>query len=360
MSSPPRPATPADRRRAAQGRPLRRRDPATGRAIVAKSNAAKASLRAQQIRLRALKTPKRKPVKPTAKGPTITGPHFAVVATPPSNIDRLSDADYVPTPEQVQQQSSIYHTPIGNIFKHIPRPRANDYASAFLSADGLVRCASTGQSNENGTVQFSHVCDRSMSIGEQRRLEIFMGLERDTMSLDTRWNIIPLCVEIHRPMDLGRVILLPTTPFLDKLLKAVTKKEIKGWKRNRIPRKNAKHFLHHEDVFPPDTVVDVRIVPLSNWSQESGIQHISRDAAGNIKRTYYEPPFVDENDQPVLPLMKVKCSVYFLFRKAYWALSKVNAGEGPRYARADIRKVNRIGDYMRRHIEIDNPFIASS
>ncbi|KAL1713954.1 hypothetical protein EV715DRAFT_210530 [Schizophyllum commune] len=361
MSSPVR-LSATERLRKARHGTLRRRDTTTGLAIVGKAqSAARDSQRAQKKRTRLPQTPSRQSarlIKKLAKSPPAKKPSSTdSTESFESNIDRASDVDYTATPERGQgsrnqKQGSSYHTPEGKLFKIIGRPRPNQLAVTFVSEDGTLRCAGTGQSNQNGTVQFCHIADRSISSAEKRQLEIVMGHEPDGLNLDTRLNLIPLCVEIHIPMDLGKVILLPTAPWLSKLRTALASKKIDDWKKRRAPRANSEHYLFHEDVFSPDTVVDVRIVPLlKQWSNESGIQYITRNKKGKIVRQLFEPPFTTKKGEPVIPLMRVRCSPFFLAFKANWALTKPNAGKEPKYVKSEVRELKRIGKLMRREID---------
>ena len=99
-------------------------------------------------------------------------------------------------------------------------------------------------------------------------------------------------------------------------------------------------------------MVDVRIVPLlKQWSNESGIQYITRNKKGKIVRQLFEPPFTTKKGEPVIPLMRVKCSPFFLAFKANWALTKPNAGKEPKYVKSEVRELKRIGKLMRREID---------
>ncbi|KAL1742946.1 hypothetical protein HDZ31DRAFT_83784 [Schizophyllum fasciatum] len=321
---------------------LRKRD-ASGHAIIEARHVARADLVAQQRQLRVLKTPDRRSARIQAMGgakPLIFSPSDST-----ETASVRADLDYDNHQDSQQLKVPVYTTPLGNIFKDDRRPKPDDLAASFVSKDGILRCSTTGQSSKNGTVQYAHVVDRTISKAERRALETAMGLSRDKLSLDTRMNIVPLCMEIHRPTDLGHFILLPSYAVLSMLYKALNKKIVKDWDKKRRPKMNAKRFIHHEDVFPRDTLIDVHLCVTR------------RD--GKIQRKYYEPPFLTPEGEPELPMVKLKCSPYFLAWKAFWALTKDAAEVAPRYLAAEVRQLKRVGGIIRACIDKNkekNPF----
>ncbi|KAL1751081.1 hypothetical protein FB107DRAFT_251712 [Schizophyllum commune] len=304
--------------REARLRTLRKRDLVTGRAIVGKAlYAVKTSRLAQERKSHAIKTPYRRSQKLLDKAPAVPVSVSPAGSTGSidSNNDRQSDVSYTPDQEQESRsrKKNSYETPPGHIYKDTARPQTKVIAKTFVSDDGLLRCSMTGQDNDNGIVQLAHALDRSADPMVQRQQEIIMGVQKGDLSLDTRPNMIPLSMEIHRPMDRGQV-------------------------------------------FPRDTEIEVMIVPMSNWSKTSGIQHISYDQNGNIIHDYYKPPFVVDG-KAVLPLKKVKASPYFMARKAHWALTKEGAGQPPAYVVAEIQVLLYIGELMNsiRDAEMEEP-----
>ncbi|KAL1690239.1 hypothetical protein GGG16DRAFT_56149 [Schizophyllum commune] len=354
--------------REARLKTLRKRDLVTGRAIVGKAlYAVKTSRLAQKRKSHAIKTPYRRSQKLLDKAPAVpvsVSPAGSTGSTSSvdSNNDRQSDVSY--TPGQAQESRSrkkdSYETPPGYIYKDTARPQTKVIAKTFVSDDGLLRCSMTGQDNDNGIVQLAHALDRSADPMVQRQQEIIMGVQKGGLSLDTRPNMIPLSMEIHRPMDRGQVIILPTLPTLCKLWKALSTKTITDWSKKRSPYMNEEGYLYHDDVFPRDTEIEVMIVPMSNWSKTSGIQHISYDQDGNIIHDYYKPPFVVDG-KAVLPLKKVKASPYFMARKAHWALTKEGAGQPPAYVEAEIQVLLYIGELMNsiRDAEMEEPLAGT-
>ncbi|KAI5886937.1 uncharacterized protein SCHCODRAFT_02692756 [Schizophyllum commune H4-8] len=327
---------------------------ASGFAIVTKQRRARDSLVAQQ-RASNLATPDRRSARVQARGGAIKLLFSPTGST--ESASREADPDYSPvktvTVRLFDADGSAYNTPL-KFSKDEARPRSYQLFSSYASDDGVLRCIITGQSNKNGTIQFAHVADRSLDNDMLRQLEKVSGVQPKTMSLDTRSNIIPLCVEIHRPLDLGLLILLPCMSVLSDLFQVLNTKKIPPWTTKRRPRRNKERYIHHEDIWERGTEIEVHIVPVSTWSEDSGIRCITRHEDGTVERKYYEHPFMDEEGRPEIPTIKVKVSPIYLAWKASVSLLKMGAGDPPPYVAKEARLVMRIGKLMRGDIE-ENP-----
>ncbi|KAL1690257.1 hypothetical protein GGG16DRAFT_56161 [Schizophyllum commune] len=334
---------------------LRRRDK-LGLAIVTRKRRARESFVAQQLTSSLPVTPDRLSARVREQGGA-----KKLVFSPTGSTEsasRRADADYSPIKTitirvyDADGSTSTYKTP-SKFSKGDTRPKPDQLHDSFVSDDGVLRCIITGQSNKNGTVQFAHVVDRSLERDLLRQLEKLAGMRRETMSLDTRTNIIPLCVEIHRPLDLGHIIILPCMAVLSDLLNLLTEKKLPSWVENQHPRRNKARYIHHEDCWERGTEIEVHIVPVSTWSEDSGIRCISRREDGTVVRKYYEHPFVDSNGQPEIPTTKVKVAPIFLAFKAYISIAKKGAGKPPAYVADEIRTLKRIGELIRGDLTID-------
>ncbi|TRM63415.1 hypothetical protein BD626DRAFT_271446 [Schizophyllum amplum] len=267
---------------------------------------------------------------------------------PPSSDAEADQYTGTPTPAKRTRRATTgpgtYITLPDRLVMGDPRPRAEDLVG--IIADEL-RCGPSGQSGKNHTVQLSHVADRA-DREMVRRMEIVWGLSGkpdQRLHLDQSSNMIFLCVEIHTPFDRGLCLILPTRRDLAILHMALQNKTLPG--RRRKLRRNEQGYIHYEDVFERLQDRKYRLIPLSNWSEETGIQHVTRRRDGTVKFELYTPPFLQGpkgKERSTLPLFTLRCSPYFAAWKAYCTLDEAEPDvTWPDCFDEDVKLVRRIG-----------------
>ncbi|KAL1734969.1 hypothetical protein EV714DRAFT_280619 [Schizophyllum commune] len=284
----------------------------------------------------------------------------AAQANSSSTASTGSDCSAPRTPKRkaykAVREARIGHiTPQYRITSEDPRPRARDVAAVAPTGS---RCAGSGKSKENKTVQVSHIVDRATPPEELTKLERALGALLDSLNLDQRLNLVLLSSEIHIPFDKRLLIIIPTLPDLEKLYVALDKKVVIGWTGEKPPRKNKAGFIHHEEIFPFLSLGrDCRVVPLLIWG-DAPIVHIKHLPDGTTRDRTFKRPFTTPTGRPKLPLTKLHGGPHFFAFKAYKTLTHedlANKEVVRAYAAEDVSLVMRIGRIM---AGIDAPEVA--
>ncbi|KAI5886877.1 uncharacterized protein SCHCODRAFT_02516922 [Schizophyllum commune H4-8] len=254
------------------------------------------------------------------------------------------------------REARIGHiTPQYRITSEDSRPHARDVAAVAPTGS---RCAGSGKSKENKTVQVSHIVDRATPAEELKEFEKASGVLSESINLDQRLNLVLLSSEIHIPFDNRLLIIIPTRPDLEKLYVALNKKVVIGWTGEKAPRKNKAGFIHHEEIFPFLSLGrDCRMIPLLNWA-DAPIVIIKHLPDGTTKERTIRRPFTTPTGRPQLPLAKLHGGPHFFSFKAYKTLTHkdlANKDVVPAYAKEDVRLVMKIGRIMD---GIDAPEVA--
>ncbi|TRM63458.1 hypothetical protein BD626DRAFT_385605, partial [Schizophyllum amplum] len=235
-------------------------------------------------------------------------------------------------------------TPLGNVLVDDPRPDPEDLMKV---APAGARCGATGQSNKGKNVQVSHAADRATCVGDLRSMEIAFGMKLFELNLDTRPNLIFLTADMHVYYDRGLITIIPLLPVLNKLFIALTEQTLDDWAWDKPPQRNSRGFIHHEDVFEfSNAGRKFRLVPLSTWGTETGIQIMTKRPDGTFRGKLYNPPFTTPTTRkPQLPLTTLHCSPYFAVWKAYWAINQPDV-VWPSYVEEEMALILQIGEIM--------------
>lgn len=232
----------------------------------------------------------------------------------------------------------------GNIDGSTPRPPREPLIR--ISPLGEM-CVITLFDNGNGTVQDMHVMGRTAAAAVVVGLEIVMGLQPDTLHLDTRLNRVFVEIAIHTAYDRFKCAFFPKIEDLQRLLRALRQQPITSAEGDRLLRRRDE-FLHHEKVFPR-AVRQFHFVPFSTWSENIPIT--CRTAVDEQEYRTYRAPFTagPNNNEEALPIIKMHCSPYFVVWQAYVALSKPGT-QAPVYVQHEARVIKKIGHAMRRRM----------